>query len=283
MLKTTFSPRATSQLPHLGTYVREMAVSVERMYENALDWAHLPHLHSTSFSAIELLGSEEDAWRARVWNAAPRQDVTSVIELRLDRVCRRWITHTLEGANAGSEIWTHCIALAERRLMVVVDFFAPAIAAQARGRAGEAYAALYARLYDEDERMMLQRQAQLDDSKAARDAHADAVINLGPASALPALLPLDVTVGTHRYRVAVSDDLRICAYALTCPHALGPLDDEPIVRGQVICPWHGYRFDVHTGRCVEPAASGCQLPVLAVVTDAQGNARLVDSTADLVR
>ena len=280
MLNTTFPPRATSQLPHLGTYVREMAVSVARMYENALDWAHLPYLHSSSFSAIELLTSEADIWRARVWNAAPRQDVTSVIELRLDRVCRRWITRTLEGANAGSEIWTHCNVLAERRLIVVVDFFAPAIVADARARAGEAYASLYARLYDEDERMMLERQLQLDQRAASsappvRAAPVHAAVNLGPARVLPALLPLDVTVGARRYRVAMSDDQRICAYALTCPHALGPLDDEPIVAGQITCPWHGYRFDVRTGQCVAPSMSSCQLPVLAIVTDGEGNALLV--------
>ena len=299
VLNTTLPPRPQSELPHLGTYVREMAVSVERMYENALDWAHLPHLHASSFSAIELLGAEKDAWRARVWNPPPRQDVSSVIELRLDRVCRRWITRTLEGANSGNEVWTHCIPLAARRLIVVVDFFALAVAAAARARTGEAYATLYARLYDEDERMMLMRQTELDHRDAVHQAtRQNAAINLGQAAALLARLPLDVTVGGERYRVALSDtpadhraDNRaestgdvaaanavvqhICAYALTCPHTLGPLEDEPIEAGQVICPWHGYRFDVHTGQCMEPATEECRLPVLTVITDENGDALLI--------
>jgi nitrite reductase/ring-hydroxylating ferredoxin subunit len=36
-----------------------------------------------------------------------------------------------------------------------------------------------------------------------------------------------------------------------CPHFGGPLDDAPVDdRGIVTCPWHGYRFDVRTGRRV---------------------------------
>ena len=267
-------PRADSELPHLGTYVREMAVSVERMYENALDWAHLPHLHSSTFSAIELLAGDADGWRARVWNAGPRAASDSVIELRLDRTCRRWITRTSEGAQGGSEIWTHCIPLADRRVVVVVDFFVPGIAAAARTRAGDAYAALYARLYDEDERMMVRRQRELDTrAQLPPLPRAHAAVNLGPAAALTALLPLDVTVGARRYRVTDAAG-RLCAFALTCPHALGPLDDAPIVAGHVTCPWHGYRFDVHTGRCADAGAT-CHLPVLEVVTDVAGNALLV--------
>ena len=271
MLNAVLPASPRSALPHLGTYVREMAVSVERMYENALDWAHLPHLHSSSFSAIELMTTQDDAWSARVWNPAPRTAVSSVIELRLDRTCRRWITRTLDGANAGSEIWTHCIPLDRRRLGVVVDFFAPGVAVGSRVRAGEAYAALYARLYDEDERMMLTRQGELDRRGVEpRSARPHAPVNLGRAAELTALLPLDVTVGGGRYRVASADGA-VCAYALTCPHALGPLDDAPIVQGHVTCPWHGYRFDVRTGRCADDSVA-CRLPVLKVVVDVAGNA-----------
>lgn len=285
MLNTSFPPRPGSALPHLGTYVREMPVSVERMYENALDWQHLPYLHAASFSRIELLATGEDFWRARVWNAPPRHADSSVIELRLDRTCRRWITSTYDGANAGGEIWTHCIPMVEsageQRLIVVVDFYATGVAAADRARVGAAYAALYERLYDEDEGMMKARQAALTTRSTAAGAAQSAApspknINLGPASALPELLPLDVNVGARRFRLAAVSG-GVCAYALQCPHALGPLDDAPIIDGEVVCPWHGYRFDVRTGaRADEPQedAPHCSLPVLRVWTDAEGNARL---------
>ena len=38
----------------VGSYQRRMPVSLDRMYENALDWAHLPFLHQSSFASIEL-------------------------------------------------------------------------------------------------------------------------------------------------------------------------------------------------------------------------------------
>jgi nitrite reductase (NADH) small subunit len=33
----------------------------------------------------------------------------------------------------------------------------------------------------------------------------------------------------------------------TCPHEGGPLGEGSIEDGRVVCPWHGYAFDVHTG------------------------------------
>ena len=34
----------------------------------------------------------------------------------------------------------------------------------------------------------------------------------------------------------------------SCPHRGGPLGDGPLAGAIVTCPWHGYRFDVTTGR-----------------------------------
>ena len=42
-------PQPGSVVPHVGTYRRVLPVNLERMFENALDWEHLPHLHSSSF------------------------------------------------------------------------------------------------------------------------------------------------------------------------------------------------------------------------------------------
>jgi len=38
----TYPPFPSSRLPHVGTYRRVLPVSLVRMYENALDWEHLP-------------------------------------------------------------------------------------------------------------------------------------------------------------------------------------------------------------------------------------------------
>ena len=36
-----------------------------------------------------------------------------------------------------------------------------------------------------------------------------------------------------------------------CPHRGGPLDEAPVEAGCLTCPWHGYRFDVRTGRSAD--------------------------------
>lgn len=53
-----------------------------------------------------------------------------------------------------------------------------------------------------------------------------------------------------------------------CPHAGGPLA-EGIVRGNVVtCPWHGWQFDVSTGRhCLSPQICQTSFPVTVIGDD----------------
>lgn len=39
----------------------------------------------------------------------------------------------------------------------------------------------------------------------------------------------------------------ICVLDGTCPHEGGPLGEGSIEGGKLVCPWHAYAFDVHTG------------------------------------
>lgn len=39
----------------------------------------------------------------------------------------------------------------------------------------------------------------------------------------------------------------ICVLDGTCPHEGGPLAEGTIEEGRVVCPWHSYAFDLHTG------------------------------------
>jgi nitrite reductase/ring-hydroxylating ferredoxin subunit len=234
---------ARSRIPHVGTYRRVLPISIERMYENALDWEHLPHLHASSFSSIEMLDAGPWGWRAGVMNA---RGEASVLELALDRASRRWITRNLEGANAGAEIWTHAFAVEPRRVDIVVDFFVPDVPDDARDRVGAAYARAYERLYDEDVAMMTERQRQIDARLDNVDNRAERV-DLGARADLN--LPVVAEVTGRRYVVAESAG-ELVVYPAVCPHQLGPLEGGALDAGIVECPWHGYRFDVRTGDCV---------------------------------
>jgi nitrite reductase/ring-hydroxylating ferredoxin subunit len=237
-----------SRVPHVGTYRRVLPVALERLYENAIDWAHLPHLHRMSFVAISCLDAGPWGFRAAITGSGGEE---ATIELRLDRRLRRWITRTLAGRNAGAEVWTHAFPIEPRRTDIVVDFFVPGVEPPARDRVGAAFAALYERLYDEDVAMMVERQRQLD--RRIDSADAPAAIDLGPMDQLT--FPLLARYRGHdMWVVPVAGKLR--AYAAQCPHQLGPLPDAPAADGTVTCPWHGYRFDVTSRECLTGAPCG---------------------------
>lgn len=263
-----FAPRKGSLLPHGGTYRRTLPVSLDRLYENALDWEHLPHLHASSFGAARCLDAGAWGWRAAV--AAATEDGgpgrEMVLELVLDRACRRWITCTIEGFGAGTEIWTHAFPHGPERVDVVVDFFLPGVAPEHRPRIGAAHARHYARLYDEDVAMMTERQRQLD-RRVARSGTDERTLALGSRGSLE--LPMDLVLAGREFML-VEVDGSLAAFPRQCPHQFGPLTADAMEGGVVVCPWHGDRFDVVSGDNL--SGRGCRLSHQPEVTvDGGGN------------
>ena len=93
-------------LVRVGVYEREVRASTERVWENVHDWEHLPWLHRGSFSSIECNDSGDWGWRARIGlqPASPSRSIQ--LELRIEPDEPRYVSRTLEGPGAGSEIWT---------------------------------------------------------------------------------------------------------------------------------------------------------------------------------
>src|ERR671930_2008162 len=52
-----------------------------------------------------------------------------------------------------------------------------------------------------------------------------------------------------------------------CTHLGGPLDEGTLEGYEVECPWHGSRFDVRTGKVINPPAETPQLLYEAKVED----------------
>ena len=247
----------------VGNYRRRMKVSLERMYENALDWAHLPFLHSSAFSSIDLIDSGDWGWRAGLGLAQRPEGGEPphiTLQLSLDRTNRRWISSTLEGPGAGSEIWTHVFEFGPRDLEIQADFFIPGVTEVDRAATGAVYAALYQGLYDEDEAMMLERQRAIDEQAGPEKKIEGSQLDdfaLGRVSSLDANLPFDFRYEGQPWRL-IRDEEAWLVYTLTCPHLLGSFKDAVIESGTVTCPWHGYRFSLRTGECLSGA--DCQLP-----------------------
>jgi nitrite reductase/ring-hydroxylating ferredoxin subunit len=42
----------------------------------------------------------------------------------------------------------------------------------------------------------------------------------------------------------------------TCPHRGGPLGEGELDAGVITCPWHGFQYDVKSGKCLTNPALG---------------------------
>ena len=166
----------------VARYTRRIGAGIERVWENVRDWEHLPWLHRASFRAIALEDEGERGWRARLGLANG-----SEIRLELAIEGARYVSRTLEGDGAGSEIWTSLREIDDAHTDIEVAFLVPGVSADAAVKLGPAYVQLYTRLWDEDESMMVGRQLYLDRAfTEARCPHRGGPLR--PCASDPALL-----------------------------------------------------------------------------------------------
>jgi nitrite reductase/ring-hydroxylating ferredoxin subunit len=254
----------------VASYRREVGADTARVWENVLDWEHLPWLHQTSFSRIELVGSGAQGWRARV-GLAPGGDRVILLEVRIDRDAGRYVSRTLEGPGAGTEIWTQ-LAPRGARTGIEADFHVPGVPPARAAEVGAGFERLYARLWDEDEGMMVRRTREL--ARRPQPAGAGAPLALGSLAEVRRRLPLVLELGGESWRVVeVGGELLV--HTTRCPHRLGPLEEARLEEdGCLRCPWHGYRFDLRTGA----SADGRRLrlpPAPRVRVDSSGEVALL--------
>ncbi|MBI3796767.1 MAG: hypothetical protein HY268_07345 [Deltaproteobacteria bacterium] len=152
----------SESLTLVATYRRTIQASLERIWENVRDWEHLPWLHRYSFSSIRLLDQTPGSWKAQIIMPPANAPREAVIELQLDPAHLRYWSRTLAGLGAGGEILTCLKPLDEQTTNIIVEFRVPGINAKQAEALGAAYLRLYARLWDEDERMMRRRQELID-------------------------------------------------------------------------------------------------------------------------
>jgi len=232
-------------LTRVATYRRRVAASAERVWENVHDWEHLPWLHASSFRSIALEDVGDWGWRARI-GLHPSAEIG--LELVLSPDAPRYVSRTTAGPGAGSEIWTTVTAISDAATDVAVEFWLPDVATAHADAIGAAYVQLYTRLWDEDEAMMVRRAEEIARPHGAATPRQRR--RLGSIDAIRARAPFCFEWAGARWRL-VEIDGALHAHAATCPHWLGPLDDAPLADGAITCPWHGWRFDVRSGRALD--------------------------------
>jgi nitrite reductase (NADH) small subunit len=79
--------------------------------------------------------------------------------------------------------------------------------------------------------------------------------NLGPVTGIPMGEGRVFQIGPLAVAVFRTRREGVFATQAWCPHKAGPLADGLIGTGQVICPLHGYTFDLATG---QPVGNACK-------------------------
>jgi nitrite reductase/ring-hydroxylating ferredoxin subunit len=258
----------------VSVYRRTVNASIERVWENVHDWEHLPWLHNASFSSIEHQDSGPWGWRAKI-GLQPPDAGEILLELVRDDSQERYVSRTLAGPGLGTEIWTRLTEHGTYCTQIEVEFHVPGISADHVESVGAAFVALYTRLWDEDESMMVERTAQLQAGAAPiASPKSETVQDLGSLAALRARLPLVVAHAGRRFRIVeIADEIAI--HACVCPHLLGPLEDCAVRGGRIRCPWHGFEFDVRSGRSSDGRGLRLRPPPRLEIDPAADSVRLV--------
>src|SRR5262245_728757 len=140
ILRRMRGPRITS----VATYERILPVSAERIWENVLDWEHLPGLHRDVFASVRRMDAGDWGWTALVRGRAgdPREMTIQVV---LERDNLRYVTATIDGPGKGTEIWTTLDPKGEHETHIKVEFLVPDVTPERVTTLGDGYRRLYAR------------------------------------------------------------------------------------------------------------------------------------------
>lgn len=267
---------ALSELHYLGNYVRTLPSNMARMMENAHDWEHLPFVHASSFTSIDLIDSGEWGWRAKI---GLHGGAHQLLDLRVDNPGHYWVSAIYSGPGTGVEIHTQATTLNEDEIEVDVRFYLPEAPSDPT-RSASLLARLsdqYRRLYDEDIGLMSGRQNALEDRQRWREGGGlSGSIFVGIEDELDREAANMVETETGRFCVRYWKGTWI-AHSAVCPHLLGPLSGSEIdANGAITCPWHGYRFDLATGENIGGQCKALAPPPRLEIRD--GSVYLVPSS-----
>ncbi|MCA9494373.1 MAG: Rieske (2Fe-2S) protein [Myxococcales bacterium] len=235
-------PGLLDGLHRLGGYERRIPVSIDRYYENLLDWEHLPHLHPTNFGAVQLVARGRRWWTALVGTA---QEISPT---RLTSVVVAEDRSAYAVRNATETVFVRLSELGPREVSAEVSFHS--VQEPRNVVARDALLALYRKqflaLSDEDQAAMVEREEALA-RLARRESAVEEGADLGSFAEVAARVPFITTWRGSRFWVVRRGE-GFAAHAADCPHMLGPVTPMDEACGhEVHCPWHAYRFDAVTG------------------------------------
>ena len=213
----------------VGYLDRDLDASAFFAIEDELDWEHLPHVHASTFSEAKLIHADRNGWEADV---VLTSGDAMLMRVTLDEDRMGYTNATFVYGIENGRAVARLTATGPDSCRMSLRFFVPDAPDSNRDAAGAFYRELFGRLLDEDEPKMILR------AKA---------VKAGPAL-------------RRERRTATLADGTECEVPVVCPHMGLPLTCEPDSNGMMTCPWHGYRFDARTGKCLSGQIKGWTNP-----------------------
>src|SRR5712691_6057261 len=91
-----------SELALAATYTREVRAGIERIWENVLDWEHLPALHEIYFDHVALIEIGRWGWKVELTKSTGKADRRMLLELQIDWTKARYCVRILAGEGMGT-------------------------------------------------------------------------------------------------------------------------------------------------------------------------------------
>jgi nitrite reductase/ring-hydroxylating ferredoxin subunit len=244
-----FNPN-TLNLVKVASYDRLIRAPLERVWENVLDWEHLPYLHKTSFSYVEL--DTGGPWGWRTWSDESHNDHIELCIASDDS----YVARSYQQGHQISEIWTR-LTEDNGDTAINVEFHIPDVSNDDVDKLGNMMISLYTRLWDEDEAMMRQRHIRLHEHRSeSAQQLLGSIIELKKRLSRGERIIFQLKQREFQLR---EHEGELIVHATICPHRLGPLTDCDLSNKILSCPWHGHQYDLDSGQCVFPPGATCSL------------------------
>src|SRR5262249_60282579 len=123
---------------------------------------HLPWLPPETFPRVRLLDRRDSGFRVETALHGAAAGALLQIDVAFEADGLTYHSRTVEGRGAGTDIVTRLERVAPHTTRIGVEFLVPDVAPDQVDRVGAFYTRLYPLLWDQDEAMMMRRQALLD-------------------------------------------------------------------------------------------------------------------------
>lgn len=210
-----------NKLLKIAGYKRHINSNHERMFENVLDWEHLPHLHSRTFSSINLLAKGEKTLKFEVGLWPAIFGLKQTIRLQACKLRGIWNVRVISGFMQGLIIRSCVSPETPEGFEVRIDFYIPRTKWYL-APLGPVLKFSYHRLYDEDVAMMTSRQIFLDSRSTNPKKFSENNLKLGKEKDIQC--PHPFTFQNKAYLLGKIDDNWI-AYSAYCPHLQRPFNE----------------------------------------------------------